>query len=264
MISPFRLDLPEGSIECEIDLAAGSERLVVLAFKMLPVSSEVAAMARRAAEKLGFEVACKERCGACCRQLVPLSPPEAAMVFEFVETMPEPQKSEVRKGFDLALGRLTERRFLDKLKHLQDPFINDEEHEAITNEYFHQQVPCPFLVNESCSIYEVRPSMCREYLVSSPAENCKSPSDRRISRVPVCVRLSEALARTWASMWNERVQVVPLVFALEWTKEHERIRLMRADSVRMLTAVLGHISDIAVEREKNIAGRFILGGKKRE
>jgi Fe-S-cluster containining protein len=203
MISPFRLDLPEGSIECEIDLAAGSERLVVLAFKMLPVSSEVAAMARRAAERLGLEVACKERCGACCRQLVPLSPPEAAMVFEFVETMPEPQKSEARKGFDLALGRLRETRFLDKLKRLQDPFINDEEHEAITNEYFHQQVPCPFLVNESCSIYEVRPSMCREYLVNSPAENCKSPGEGGISRLPVCVRLSEALARTWASMSNE-------------------------------------------------------------
>jgi hypothetical protein len=72
----------------------------------------------------------------------------------------------------------------------------------------------------------------------------------------------EIFFRRVAASSNERVQVVPLVLALEWTKEHERIRLMRADSVRMLAAVLGHISDIAVEREKNIAGRFISCGKK--
>lgn len=250
MISSFRLDLPEGNIECEIDLAAGPERLVALAFKMLPVSSEAAGMARRGAERLGFEVTCKEGCGACCRQLVPLSPPEAAMIFEFVETMPEPQKSEVQKGFDLALGRLGESRFLDKLKRLQDPFMNDEDYEAIAAEYFYRQIPCPFLVDESCGIYEVRPSMCREYLVSSPAENCKRPAESRISRLPVSVRLSEALARTWASMSKERIQVVPLVLALEWTKAHERIRRVRVDSAWMLTSLLGHISDIVAARKK--------------
>ncbi len=41
---------------------------------------------------------------------------------------------------------------------------------------------------------------------------------------------------------------------IEENNEHERIRLMRVDSVRMLTAVLVHISDITIERKKNIAG----------
>ena len=92
---PITLDFPEGKIDAEIDLPLGPERLVVLAFKMLAISSEVADMAARAAEKLGLKISCKKVCGACCRQLVPLSPPEAAMIFEFVESMPEPQNPRV-------------------------------------------------------------------------------------------------------------------------------------------------------------------------
>ncbi len=247
---PITLDFPEGKIEAEIDLPLGPERLVVLAFKMLAISSEVADMATQAAEKLGFEVSCNKGCGACCRQLVPLSPPEAAMIFEFVESMPEPQKSEVRIRFSVALRRLKERGLLEKLDRLQNPLMSDEEYDAIIREYFLAQVPCPFLANECCGIHEVRPSMCREYLVNSPAENCKNPSSGRVTRLPISLRLSEALARTWASVSKGYVQVVPLILALEWTKENESARSTGADSVQLLTTLLGHISDIASKREQ--------------
>jgi len=236
---PITLDFPEGKIEAEIDLPLGPERLVVLAFKMLAISSEVADMATR----------------ACCRQLVPLSPPEAAMIFEFVESMPEPQKSEVRIRFSVALRHLKERGLLERLDRLQNPLMSDEEYDAITREYFLAQVPCPFLANECCGIHEVRPSMCREYLVNSPAENCKNPSSGRVTRLPISLRLSEALARTWASVSKGYVQVVPLILALEWTKENESARSTGADSVQLLTTLLGHISDIASKREQEVTGR---------
>ena len=252
---PITLDFPEGKIVAEINLRPGPERLVVLAFKMLAISSEVADMATRAAEKLGFEVSCNKGCGACCRQLVPLSPPEAAMIFEFVESMPEPQKSEVRIRFSVAIRHLKEICLLEKLERLQNPLMNNEEYDAITREYFLAQVPCPFLVNECCSIHEVRPSMCREYLVNSPAENCKNPKSGRITRLPISLRLSEALARTWASISKEHVQVVPLILALEWTKKNESARSTGADSVQLLTTLLGHISDIAGKREQEVTRR---------
>ena len=35
-------------------------------------------------------------------------------------------------------------------------------------EYFQLGIPCPFLEEESCSIYHDRPITCREYLVTSP------------------------------------------------------------------------------------------------
>ena len=172
------------------------------------------------------------------------------MIFEFVESMPEPRKREVSMRFRLALKQLKEKRFLEKLEELQNLRISDEEYKAIVNEYFLQQIPCPFLVNESCGISEVRPSMCREYMVTSPAENCKRPHDRRIMRLPISLRLSEALSRTWASLNDARVKVIPLILALKWTKENEGTRFAGADSVRLLSNLLRHISEIANERER--------------
>lgn len=249
---PVTLDLPEGRIEAEIDLPLGTERLVVLAFKMLAISSEVADMAIRAAKSLGLEVSCKKGCGVCCRQLVPLSPPEAAMVFEFVESMPEPRKNEVKKGFSVALKRLKERGRLERIERLRDPLSTHEDYDAVARDYFLEQIPCPFLVGECCTIHDVRPSMCREYLVISPAENCRYPLGRQVRRLPVSVRLSEALARTWASLSDMPAIVVPLISALEWTKKNAHTRSLRGNPIRLLTTLLGHISDIAAERQREV------------
>lgn len=83
-------------------------------------------------------------------------------------------------------------------------------------EYFRAGVACPFLEDESCSIYEHRPLSCREYLVSSPAENCKQPSAETIAMVPVPVKLSEILYCFGDGLGNDRTRWVPLVLALEW------------------------------------------------
>jgi Fe-S-cluster containining protein len=246
---PIVLDLPEGRIEAEVDLPMGPERLVVLAFKMLAISTEVADMATEAARGMGLEVSCKKGCGACCRQLVPLSPPEAAMIFEFVASMPEPRKHQTEKGFSVALKRLKKRGVFERLEQLHDPLISDEAYQGITEAYFDEHIPCPFLVDECCSIHEVRPSMCREYLVSSPAENCRSPLGGEVLRLPISVRLSEALARTWASLSKMPVMVIPLINALEWTREHVSTRSMGGDSLALLTTLVGHMSDIVAERK---------------
>jgi len=243
------LDFPEGRIEAEIGLPVGPERLVVLAFKMLAISSEVADMAAQAAEKLGLNVSCKKGCGYCCRQLVPLSPPEAAMIFEFVESMSEPQKSEVRNRFAAAIEHLKDKGLLERLEGLQNPLVGNEEYDATIRDYFMEQIPCPFLVDECCAIHDVRPSMCREYLVSSPAEDCRNPKSGKVRRLPVSLRLSEALARTWASISKEHVLVVPLILSLKWTKDNGFVRSIRADSEQLLTTLVGHMSEVVGMRK---------------
>jgi len=51
--------------------------------------------------------------------------------------------------------------------------------------YFALRVPCPFLEEESCSIHPDRPLVCREYLVTSPAELCAGPTQEGVTPVPV-------------------------------------------------------------------------------
>jgi Fe-S-cluster containining protein len=245
---PLRLDLPEGTIDLEIPLSADSERLVVLAFKVLAISSEVADMAAQAVRRAGHEISCKKGCGVCCRQLVPLSPPEAAMVYEFVETMPAARQRRTRDRFAQQNRRLTELGFMAQLERLQDPTISDQEYHAIVEAYFRLKVPCPFLVEEGCSIYPVRPSMCREYLVTSPPRNCVDPVRTPVSRVPVSLRLSEALARTWRSLTGEAVFVIPLVLAPMWVSRYPGVRKVRGPSVAVLRTLLGHMSSVAASR----------------
>lgn len=245
-VFPIAVDLPEGSIEAEVVLPARRVRLVVLAFKMLSLSSIVADMAARGVEALGHKVTCQAGCGACCRQLVPLSPPEAAMIYEFVTSMPEARRASVRKRFAEMKQSLRHQGLLGRLEHLiRRPETSKGQYQQVAAAYFERQLPCPFLVDESCSIYEVRPSMCREYLVTSPAESCGHPEKGSIKRVPVSVRLSEVLVRTWATFSGQKIRVVPLSLALTWTEKNQDTRRIQADSQTALAVFLDHIAHVA-------------------
>ncbi len=246
---PLALDLPEGRIQAQIELSPNAERLVDLTYKMLDISSTVADMGVRAAHRLGLTVSCHGGCGHCCRQLVPLSAPEAAMVFEFVMTMAEPRRSKISGRFSAAVTRLEKMGLLSELKRLQDPAISDREQTAITRKYFEQQIACPFLDDECCSIYAVRPSMCREYLVCSPADNCRSPYEQRIDKLPVSMRLSQALSQIWAGLTQTRPVLIPFILALQWTADNPASRTMAAKPGPLLHVLLKRISETAVAVE---------------
>ena len=84
-------------------------------------------------------------------------------------------------------------------------------------DYFRLGLACPFLEDESCSIHEVRPIACREYLVTTPAEHCANPSAETVRCVPLPGKASEALRKTGEAAgapW------VPLSLALDWAEGH--------------------------------------------
>lgn len=249
--SPIRLDLPEGRIEAEIKLPHGQMRLVDLAAIVLGLSSTVADMGARITANLGRQVSCSKGCGVCCRQLVPLSPPEAIMLAELVISMTKDIRTRIQNRFATTVRQLEHSGLLEKLARLQDSSsLSDEDMQALTKEYFLQQIPCPFLENECCSIYEFRPSRCREYLVISPPKHCHDPYTQRIDRLPVSIRLSEALSRMWAEATQTPPQLIPLILALKWTAEHKPQRGIAADGHDMLDALLFYVTQIAAENER--------------
>jgi Fe-S-cluster containining protein len=247
----IRLDLPEGCIEAEIKLPHGPMRLVDFAFTTLGLSSTVADMGARITANLDRKVSCSKGCGVCCRQLVPLSPPEAIMLVELVISMPKDIRTLIQNRFATAVRQLERSVLLEKLARLQEPSsLSDEHMQALTKEYFLQQIPCPFLEKECCSIYEFRPSRCREYLVISPPKHCHDLYTQRIDRLPVSIRLSEALSRMWAQATQNPPQLIPLILALKWSAEHKSQRVMAADGHDMLKALLFYVTQIASENER--------------
>jgi Fe-S-cluster containining protein len=175
--------------------------------------------ATRAVEEGGAKVSCKKGCGACCRQLVPISEVEARHIHDLVEQLPEPRRSVVRTRFAEARQRLEAAGLLDMLQHPER--LPEGEGRALGLKYFAQGIPCPFLEEESCSIHPDRPVACREYLVTSPAEHCALPSAETVRCVPLPLKVSNALQRLAAVEPGARsVRWVPLVLAPEWAETH--------------------------------------------
>lgn len=54
--------------------------------------------------------------------------------------------------------------------------LGEEMEGAPRDRWLEEREPCIFLENKRCSIYEIRPTMCRCYYVFSPPENCSDVS----------------------------------------------------------------------------------------
>jgi Fe-S-cluster containining protein len=191
--------------------------------EMLPMffsfADAVMSTAANGVEQSGGKTSCKKGCGACCRQLVPISETEACWIQELVDRLPIQKKIEILDRFVEARRRLAENGLLDKLLHTES--WGEGEGWSIAMSYFRLGIPCPFLENEACSIHPDRPVKCREYFVTSPAANCRQPSANNIRIVDLPFQMWTALARLEnTSPSKEKIRWVPLILALEWADAH--------------------------------------------
>jgi Fe-S-cluster containining protein len=169
----------------------------------------------------GLDVSCRAGCGACCRQMVPLSLFEAEALGEWMSTLPPERQEALQERFRVALEQLEERGILAKM----GPQLwrtGEDEGEAFGLEYMKARVACPFLENESCGIHPIRPLICREYLVTSPPEYCGIPVPEKVDRIAMPVKVSNGLFHLGAKIERHARGWIPLVFLIQWMKNSER------------------------------------------
>ncbi|ROZ62574.1 YkgJ family cysteine cluster protein [Ramlibacter sp. WS9] len=173
----------------------------------------------RTLEASGRRVSCASGCGACCRNLVEISQVEARRIADVVAALPEPRRATVESRFAHAKERLEQAGLLERLR-VRDEWT-PQEYAAQVDSYFALNAPCPFLEEESCSIYEERPITCREYLVTSHPALCANLDSAGVERVQLPLQLFNAMARWQAPQKGPFLeQWVPLVLALEWAALH--------------------------------------------
>jgi Fe-S-cluster containining protein len=206
-------------LKTTITASAGPTRLIQLVPLANSLADAVTGMAQQAVEKKGEKISCKKGCAACCRTMVPISEVEARHLHELVECLPEAQRSQILARFAEALHRLDHAGLLEKLRTREQ--WTDAEYKYIEVQYFAQAIACPFLEEESCSIYADRPVNCREFLVTSPAEKCSLPTNDEVRIVKLPFRVMSALARfDPVAPPAKHIRWVPLVLALVWAAEH--------------------------------------------
>jgi Fe-S-cluster containining protein len=206
-------------LKMSVTVPAGPTRIDDFLPLLQIVSDHVVGASEREAERQGKCVSCSKGCGACCRQLVPISPVDARNIARLVSEMPQPRKAEILARFTAARRRLEEADMWERLNRRQD--WPEDGVSQIGLEYFYFGIPCPFLEDESCSIHRERPLTCREYLVTSPAENCANPAPDVIDWVPMLAKVWTVAARCEPGASEDRyLNWIPLVQALDWAADH--------------------------------------------
>lgn len=167
--------------------------------------------------KDGGAISCRKGCGACCRQLVPISRTEGEALLALLETLPAPRRAVLAERFGVASAKLADAGLRDRLL---DPGrrtgLTDRD---LSTAYFGQGIACPFLEDESCSIHPDRPLVCREYLVTSPAELCAGLAQEGVTPVPVAkLSLAARGIDEDRAEANTTGRWFPLALLLEWSK----------------------------------------------
>ncbi len=190
--------------------------------RMLPIlqqlTNTIVDAAVTEAEAEGRTISCKAGCGACCRQLVPIAEMETFHLRDLVKAMPEARQTEIRRRFADARERLEKSGLLTELEKPVGMSLDKRRQFGI--DYFKQGIPCPFLEEESCSIHPDRPLSCREYLVTSPAENCATPRNN-IEGVYVAEKVSTVVYSLDSDRSAITYKWVPMILALDWAEAHE-------------------------------------------
>jgi Fe-S-cluster containining protein len=215
----FTLKVQSANIEVRAQLPQGPVRPVVLLPILRGLSNKMTDLSVLGAEKLGKRLSCHEGCGACCRQAVPISSVEARAIAEWLNEQPEDRRAALRERFRQAAARLEQSGIAQELRNLGPASSREAMHE-LGLRYFALGIPCPFLEEERCTIHEIRPLRCREYLVVSPAEHCAHPQTREIVSVKPPVLLSQIL-ENWDVNGDAQPRTLILLAMLEeWVTDH--------------------------------------------
>lgn len=121
-------------------------------------------------------IKCEIGCSHCCQKgYYPVSRPEAKLIREGFEKLPEKLREEItQKAQNLAKQR--------------------EEFVKSGNEFIKFKYSCPFLTEDKCAIYEYRPFVCRmQGLIQ------KSLFDENSFNMPACVYIG----LNYANIWDE-------------------------------------------------------------
>jgi len=211
----FTLAVGSGRLNASVEVPSGNITITQLLPVLQSLTSNIVDSTVQLVQTEGYHISCRAGCGACCRQMVPLSIFEAEALAEWIHTLPQEQQDHLRDRFHAALLALRDAGILERL----DPttWVNGSpEVEKLVADYLAQKIPCPFLQDESCSIHPIRPLICREYLVTSPPEFCVSPSRDNVVGVPIPVRTSTQLFKLGAQAEHGSRGWMPLVFLFAW------------------------------------------------
>ena len=217
------LNTPAGRLTTAIDVPTGFIPITSIVPLTRRLGDEAAQLEVQQATAASKTISCRKGCAACCRMLVPVSAPEAFALREYVEQLPTDRRTLLVNRLSDTKERVKREGLWDRLADVAEASrpVPDKELDPINQSYYALRIPCPYLEDETCSIYEARPAACRELLVTSPAELCQDLMQNPIAPLPISMRIGSILGLLWGTLTSTPPRLIPLPMALEWAERHE-------------------------------------------
>lgn len=214
------IETPDGRLPpAKVGIADLPMRMADLIPPMQQLCNGIVELAIRREMNLGETISCHKGCGVCCCQLVPLSPPEAFFLMDYVQSLPPDRRNRILSRLNGIRKAMEAHGLVERLRTIEDT----QEHQALAYDYFRVGMPCPFLEESSCSLHPYRPFACREYNVISSPELCADPFQKGIKRIRIPKNMTTATARLAAELCHEPPMLIPMTLSLEWAADHEAI-----------------------------------------
>lgn len=115
-------------------------------------------------EKTDTYPSCKKGCSGCCKYPILATEVEYHYISNWMRiNVTEDTMNSLHKNFD---------QWHEEMGSIIDSFEYGNKQKSI--EYTRRNVKCPFLIDNSCSIYEARPVACRTYFSYGNPRSCES------------------------------------------------------------------------------------------
>jgi Fe-S-cluster containining protein len=237
------LNTPAGRLTTAIDVPTGFIPITSIVPLTRRLGDEAAQLETEQATAAGKTISCRKGCAACCRMLVPVSAPEAFALREYVEQLPTDRRAMLLNRLGDTKERVKREGLWDRLADVAEASrpVPDKELDPINQSYYALRIPCPYLEDEACSIYEARPAACRELLVTSPAELCQDMVQNPIAPLPISMRIGSILGLLWGTLTSSPPRLIPLPMALEWAERHEEESRQTWPGTSLLDQVLDNM-----------------------
>lgn len=216
------IDTPTGRVTTAIDVPTAFVPVTAIVPLLRKLGEEAQALEEARLSAGGESRSCTKGCAACCHMLVPLSPPEAYALMNFIRSLPTETQERLMARFSQTKSTLVSHGLWQRLVDLGESSVppDDETLDPINRDFYALRLACPFLEEDMCSIYDERPAACRELLVTSPMERCQDMVENEISPIPAPVRVSPVLGLLWGELTSSPPQLIPLPIVLDWVKHH--------------------------------------------
>jgi len=228
-IVSFNLDVLGKPVHLQVGVKDKQARLADIVPAARVLSSRIAETTMKRLQDIGASVPCHKGCAACCTYyLVSISVPEVFRLVQETTMMPLERCGDIVDSCSKVAKRinryLVKRIAFKKLTNTETNSqvlafeIHGEELEKLSDWYIKQKLPCPFLCNGLCTIYEQRPATCREHLVvgTAPCQFDKDDAERKM-KVPIRpIRMIDALKLLASDLEGTTQESIPLLCAFDW------------------------------------------------